>query len=502
MVNRTKLLVEHGFAKGMYKKGKATSLFYEYYEYDENGAAKLKDPKRINELKADEELVEAQRYAYSPSGFPRSTFRHFLKYSIPDLSIEEPYYWTLDTIKAFFPNVDKLEDSFSASENSAFFGVTQQRLGIQQDKVGQYLATIGKMVKELFQMVRELRILDERLEYYNKAKAESTKPIEKRNRKDEITLKGIFIDLVQGGGKSPASVYGMARELEFVTLPDLFFDTPPLKEKELEPYVDGLKGFNDAVLRVLKRHLNHYLMWRTRTHSEHQTRKEFMLKYLHQHYEIIQMYISWIKPYLKTAQRLSMKGMHQDSADLISSFEGAMMDIEFIAHNPNLLNCILVTFNYRTRPHMKFVQEGYQRGPVHVGNLDMTIRMYDWNPEQVASYKKLKEKETLELIGDVSGSIRTTMDALGTELEKYLNEAQKVTDEGKVGSEKVASPVQTKSLVRRMFGDFMPAEKKASSSTGSKKYVPKGVNKPFPIAGFVAFNTYHTFKKAHRMVTW
>ena len=65
-----------------------------------------------------------------------------------------------------FVRIDKITDTFSASENSSFFGTSQQRVGLQQDKVSQYLATIGKMIKELFQLVRELRIIDERLGYY------------------------------------------------------------------------------------------------------------------------------------------------------------------------------------------------------------------------------------------------------------------------------------------------------------------------------------------------
>ena len=105
-------------------------------------------------------------------------------------------------------------------------------------------------------MVRELRVIDERLAYYNEAEAESKKPMDKRGKSSEITLKGIFIDLVQGGGKSAASVYGMSRELEFITLPDIFFDAPPLKDiAELDNFVinflrklDGIERTNTMVI--------------------------------------------------------------------------------------------------------------------------------------------------------------------------------------------------------------------------------------------------------------
>src|SRR3989338_6246225 len=135
-----------------------------------------------------EEELELIRGDFGKTGFPAPFKTYRLLWELYDLSIEETYYWVLDFIQENFSLVDKLEDSFAAAENSAFFGVSQQRLGAQQDRVSQYLATIGKMVKELFQMVRELRILDERLTYYNKVEKELEKPLGERSKKDEVTL--------------------------------------------------------------------------------------------------------------------------------------------------------------------------------------------------------------------------------------------------------------------------------------------------------------------------
>src|SRR3989344_7380720 len=99
------------------------------------------------------------------TGYPKPLTRYKLYVEGFNISVEEPYFWTLDYIRYMhgFPYIDKITDVFSAAENSAFFGAAQQRLGAQQDKVSQFLATIGKMVKEIFQLVRELRVLDERL---------------------------------------------------------------------------------------------------------------------------------------------------------------------------------------------------------------------------------------------------------------------------------------------------------------------------------------------------
>jgi hypothetical protein len=460
----------------------------------------------------EEEEAEILPGEYQKTGFPKSLRNCRLMWEVYDLSLEEPYFWLLDYFKDGFPIIEKLEDSFAAAENSAFFGVTQQRLGAQQDRVSQFLATMGKMVKELFQMVRELRIIDERLDYYDAIEAELKKPINERSKTAEITMKGLFVDLVQGGGKSAASVYGMARELEFVTLPDLFFDAPPFKDtRELERHIDALsQNFNKNVLRVLQRHLGQYTEWKKRTHQEHRNRKRFQLSYLQQHFDIIKMYLTWVKPYLRHARALTMKEKSLTSAELVSAFEGSLLDVEILARRPmgKAHSCVLVTFNYRTRAELKVQQEGYQRGPVHIGRMVVTFRAYAWSDEQLQKYKEMKQKELFELLGDVSTSVQQAMESLGAELFRYLEEAK--AQGGKSGEEKKEEkPKTTKSFAEKFLGDFYtpksakgpkgPSKKEADKAAAEIKEAQKKAVGP---AVFHAFNAYHLFKKAHRMAAW
>ncbi len=482
----------------------------------------------LKKFKFKEEVTETIKGQFGSTGFPEPLRAFRLLWEVYDLSLEEPYFWVLDFIKDVMPIVEKLEDSFAAAENSAFFGVTQQRLGAQQDRVSQFMATVGKMVKELFQMVRELRIIDERLEYYGLVEIEVEKPIEQRAKGADITLKGMFVDLVQGGGKSAASVYGMARELEFITLPDLFFDAPPFRDNaELERHVNALaKDFNENVIRVLKRHLTQYLGWRKQTSAEHRNRRIFMLQYLLQHYEIIRMYITWVKPYLKNVSKLSMKEGRMSSPELVSAFEGSMLDLEFLARKRDSVKnskekyggngCILASFVYRTRPELKVVQEGYQRGPVHIGRVEFTLRVYAWTDEQVAQYKKLKDEELLLLLGDVSSSVQSAMEALGDALKKYVDEARHNAEskkEGKENEQKASSKKSQKSFAQKFFGDFYtPKQNKLSDDSGfTAKQIAAFEKAAEDIANdrnhagfarFMAWTTFKTFKKSHRMPQW
>ena len=374
----------------------------------------------IKDFGFPEEVAEEVIGHKIPTGWPKPNERVRLVYEVYNQSIEEFYFWAMDNLheEEEFTEFLKIQDVFAASEHSAFSGVAMQRLGLYQDKVSQFLATIGKMIKELFQLVREIRIIDERLELYLKSN--------QGDEAAEISLKGYWIDLVEGGAKNPASVYGMSRELGFVTLPDLFFAAPPMASAEVDNYVSKLK-FNRKLKEVLSRKLKTYLIWREHTFKEHQTRRIFTIKYLRQDYDIIKMYMMWVKPYLRTIKRIQMDQEKTESHRLIAAFEGSLIEIETLAMRSfaggkvlAIMNC---HFDYRSRPEMKYVQEGYQRGPIHVGRTIMTFRTYMWTKEQLEQYKKFRAKEDFELLGMIDSSVQAAYTSLGEELEKYLAEA-------------------------------------------------------------------------------
>lgn len=486
------------------KTSEASSLSYINEDYRSELLKDFGFPEEVTE-------VFPYRGDYNKTGFPEPKKCYHISWEVPDLSLEGPYFWILQELEFVFSKVEKLEDSFSAAEHSAFFGIAQQRIGAQQEKVSQFLATTGKMIKELFQMVRELRILDERLKYYNEAEAQLKKELSQRGRSAEITLKGLFVDLVQQGAKSAASVFGMARELEFITLPDLFFDAPPFKDSaELERYVKNLsENFNRNLLRVLERHLRQFLEWKQRTAIEHRQRHRFMLQYLLQHFEIIQMYINWVKPYLRNVARMSLNPKNNYTPDLVAAFEGAVIDIELLARKMDtkkgLNGCILATFRFRTRPEMKVVQESYNRGPVHIGRFEMQFRIYGWTDEQVEKYKALKAKESFYLIGNVSSAVQKAMESLGEELDHYLEEARS----GKKKEEKEQKEPEKKTLMQKFLGDFYTAKPKAAAPKAkpdkpklSADEIKAGLGPLVGHARFHAWNIYKNFKKAQRLVAW
>ncbi|MBS3122192.1 hypothetical protein J4434_04890 [Candidatus Woesearchaeota archaeon] len=470
----------------------------------------------------DEETTELGRNNYGiivegPTGFPkpkgvrRAVLQEF------NQSIEEMYFWLLEEIRQSqgFKDITKITDIFSASEQSAFFGSAQQRLGLQQDKVSQFLATIGKMVKELFQLVRELRILDERLGYY----VDSSDATSKSRESAEITLKGIWIDLIEQGAKNPASVYGMSRELQFTTLPDLFFSINPPTNRDVDEYVDKL-DFNRKVKEVLKRKLRTYLEWKERTHHELKSRRLFTLKYLRQHFDIIRMYMTWVKPYLKNIRRLQL-AERQESPDLISAFEGSIVEIELllkrfsnnmdldkpIKHNTEIYAVIIVYIFHRTKPTMSYQQE-YQKGPMHIGLTDLQMRAYAWNKKKIDKYIKMKEHEDMLLLESVDDSVKAAMEALGDELEKYLKEAG---EEITMPKEKKIDLKKPQTIYDPFFAVFRGAfelfgvnshkkEKEHSHLNEAQLEIEKDIAKKD--ANGTLWQLYKNFKKKNKCLNW
>jgi len=473
--------------------------------------------------------TEAGDWHIGKTGFPSSNKTYRFSVEAFNQSIEEAYFWILNHLRqnVGFNEIIKINDIFSASEQSSFFGAAQQRLSIQQDKVSQFLATVGKMVKELFQLVRELRIIDERLGYYDDSYSSS------RSRDSaEITLKGIWIDLVEQGAKNPASVYGMARELQFITLPDLFFSVHPQSASQVDDLVDRKVEFNRKVREVLKRKLRSFLEWKQSTYKELKTRRLFTLKYLRQHYDVIHMYMSWVKPYLKNIQRLTLAD-RTSSPDMINAFEGALIEIELLAKklpmhlaydeaphtNKSVYTVLLLNFNYRTRPQMSFQQEGYHKGPMHIGRIDMSIRAYDWTEDQINKYLQLREKEDFELMKNLDGSVRAAMEALGEELEKYLKQAEEPFTNAPNPNVQAGAAPKTKRPrsygaidpflgvfkgFADLFGPLLPSFGSDPDKPSKKQEFQIELERRIASKDSIsnAYRLYNEFKKDHGMLFW
>ena len=442
------------------------------------------------------------------------------------LSLESAYFWVLNQMTADHgfhkDEVIKITDIFTASEMSTYWGVSAQRLGLQQDRASQYLRGISDMVKSMFQLIRDLNIVDEKLRYYKDTNHKNSKIATDA----EIVLKGQYADLVEGGPKSPSSVFGMAQNYNFVMLPTLFFNTR-IEGKDLEEIkgavgdkIEAMEMGNKTFKNVLIRKLIQYYTWKERTHKQLKTYRKLYKSYLKQHHNNIKLYMNWVKPYLKNVKRLSSSDSQQKSADLIGAFESTMIEIEFIAAKKwgEYYSVILNNFEYRSIPQYDYVPGANDRRSLMVGRIELNIKGFVWTEKQLENYQKMKDAEDLGLISEIDSSISEAMDSMSEDITKYLEEDEDQDEpesrkwelkNGKVHyvNDGTTGPnAKRESLLAPFTAIFIgngsnvsksgskPSEKK-SKNDGSKK-------KAEGHADLTTWLLYKFFKKAHRLLSW
>lgn len=509
---------------------------------------------------ADEEVLEVRRNLKMKTGYPRSERSFRMDLEGPTKTIDEPYFWYVGHMRNEFgmPIALKITDTHSASAASSVFGDMQTRLGAQQSNVSNYMGMMGKLLKDLFQLVRELRQIDERLDYYKKVK-DTNKSREERSAA-ESTLKDIYVTLVEGGTQSPSSVYGMAQRVGFTVLPDLYFAAPlmPFEKQadEIEAVVDKhveSLDFNEAVKSALRRKLYQFAIWKKETYKELVNKREFQIRYLRQHFEVIRMYMNWIKPYLKNIKRLQMNQEKADSVFVINSLQTSYAEIEVLMARPLVdspetknadiplegdaaYSVVLATFQFISRPHLAYNQpDSYShRGPQHMGRVEITVRAYGWTSAQIKNYQKYREAETMDMIEQFDTSVKESMEYLGESLEKYLKEAEATIPKnmfekkeipkeekkeqstldlltgpfagmyellvepfiGKKKSKKSGPDNYGTWLIKRIFGARAQLEEKEKTSVKSK------AKKAIGYAQVVCYQTWKNYKKSHKLVSW
>jgi len=432
----------------------------------------------------------------------------------PQQGVETNYFSILKLLEGQKPfgssysgdygRVEKIKDVYTAGESSAYWGMTEQRKSAQQDKFQQIMANVGQMVKSLFQLLRELRIMDERLEYYTKSY--------EGDKAAEVALKSIWVDMVEGGAKNPGSVIGLATQVGFVTLPDLFFSVHPKKSEGVEKEVDKLKkgGFNRKVREVLMRKLKQYLVWKEKTYDELQKGQQFKLKYMRQHYHVIKIYLNWLRPYLRNIKRLQMKSTEGDK-DIMAAFDTSKVELEILAIKQkadfeispgnkeektfqHFFPCIRVRITFVSMPQMAYQQEGFQRGAIHVGKTTIVIEGFVVTEESLVEYKKSIEDDDFELLAAVDASIL----ALKDDLEYYLEKAGEIKKgEGKEKKESVFSPLVS------LYGGFkeLLGLPQASKREGKKKAPKDEAGVAGGVVKAEAYLVYKLFKNLNKFFT-
>lgn len=371
----------------------------------------------------------------------------------PQSGVEKSYFQILRALTDDEPfgrslhddigHIIKTKDVYAAGETSSYWGSVEQRKGVQIDKFQQIMQNVGSMIKAMFQLLRELRILEERLKFYDDSN--------KGDKHSEVHLKSVWIDQVEGGAKNLSSVMGLTSQVGFAALADLFYSIHPKSSEKVDIAVQNLKeshGINKKVREVLGRKLKQYLVWKEKTYQELTVGQKFKLGYLRQHYSVIRLYLNWLRPYLRNIKRLQMRteGVLQDQ-DLVAAFETSKVELEFLAIRDKyfmetdrgkveavfkeVFPVTRVRVNFVAIPQMAYHDDN-QRGAIHRGKTEILVEGAVLTKRQINDYIKSLNEDDMDLLSAVDSSI----EALKEDLTYYLEKAGGAFDLQKKEKEK------------------------------------------------------------------
>lgn len=450
-------------------------------------------------------------------GYPKPVSHYRLVWESTNLAIEDVYFWFINFFSPTAQKIEKLRDVFSSSPNSSFFGSSMQRLGLNQDRVSSYLRTIGEMTNSAMTMARELRTVIELQEFYDKAGED--KSDKGKANSSEVVLRDMWVTRVEGGANNPASVIGLSSKIGFSILPDLFFGMW-VDEDNFEKTISEMNVGNDKTKEVLKRKFQQYFVWKRNSKLENERRLRYSSTYLRQHYSIIRMYVSWLKPYLYYVRALQMVPQGLEKPELISSFENSLAELEILVipkAKDKYMPCILITLNYLSKPDLVYTSpDRYHNGPKHIGSVEVNIRSYSWSKQQISMYKRLLQKEDERLLSFVDKELETSLAEVDSYLNDTLKETQVILEKAKGTSVEEKKEEETKEPKKREtrplinlkeLGDvigfitdpFSSFEDKEKNKIKKDKSTKKSNGKK---ADSSAWLVYTLFKKSHRMLAW
>ncbi|MBS3167677.1 hypothetical protein J4216_00975 [Candidatus Woesearchaeota archaeon] len=336
-------------------------------------------------------------------------------------ALEPIYFWILDFMQDSKPaglglKVWKGKEEFEASVSSGYFGEIGQRATLMQQKAMEYLGAINNVIKSILNLIYDLREFEIRIAPYDKLK---DKKLEEKDKIGALfSLKGLWMDQVDSR-KGRGSINLLGQDLQFATLRDAFFYVKESSgvTKELD--------LNERVKNILKRKLEEFEEWKLKSEDEIRKRYEIEKKYLRSQVKTLELYASWVKPYLIAAQKLRMRGSTPEglrNANIVNSFSNMEIELSLMGKkevNPGdvhesyskivlekkYYSVVEINLKFRSVPSTVSGQGG--RHYVHGGRTDIVFNAFALDNIELEALEALELHEDLELINTwVHGTLK------------------------------------------------------------------------------------------------
>jgi hypothetical protein len=349
--------------------------------------------------------------------------QHRLVYDDSSKSLEQVYFWILDSVNDKYGKSEKLIDNFVASPGSGMFSEFGQKATKMQEEGMKILGAVNVVIKSILNIIYDLKEFKIRLAQYDEY---HSKNFQIKNA-GHLALKQIWMDNVDIK-KGVGSINGLAQQLDFVTIRDAFMAAQSLKD------IDKL-DLNDRVKRILQQRMGEFELWINESERELRKRFEIEKNYLRSQINTVKLYARWVKPYLKSSRQLE-QNLAPNSA-IVTAFNTAIFELVLLAqaeYDPkkdiaagNLPRfyeklkmrkyspITIVEFSFRTIPERVEQRGGYG----FRGRVELTFTSYALNDEEL---KVFKEKVAEDDFGEVYNLIESATDKSFAELQKDIED--------------------------------------------------------------------------------
>ncbi|MEK6811263.1 MAG: hypothetical protein AABX96_02015 [Nanoarchaeota archaeon] len=464
---------------------------------------------------------DAKKDALNLWGLKSPIERHTLVYDSPAEGLEPVYFWLLDFLAGIQYKVEKLVDNFVTSPGSGHFSEMQGKATQMQQEVSRTMGNVNTVLKSVLNLVYDLKEFRIRLKPYKTFYNEETSEEEKY--KQLLSLKQVWLDNVdirKGRGSINALSSG---ELDFVTLRDAFMTLRDvsLKDKDGNPI-----DLNDRVRRILQQRAQEFFTWIKESYSSLSQRYELERNYLRSQVNMLNLYVKWVKPYLKAASKL---GQNIDSKNpaLVTAFNTMILELTVLAVSkykidddvdagnvPELFKkvdmrkyfkVLVIELEFRSIP-----QRVSQRGDwAFGGRVEVRFTSYGLNEDELKVLKeeiqkddfnsamKLIEGATDESLGEIKKDIRAILEGKDEEdIENEDKAKEKAKKESKKGDD----------FGLKDFFSMFKIKKKESKKVNLNKGVLKDNeyekvlrSQAILAANESCFLVFDTYKKGHNM---
>jgi len=447
---------------------------------------------------------------------PNSKYQ--IVYDSSSSTLEPIYFWVLNFMNNIFGGkVEKIVDNFVSSPGSGHFSELSQRKTIMQDNVSKTLGAINQVTKSIINLVYDLKDFEIRLVHYDDLKSND----KYKKEAAMLSLKQIWMDNVDVK-RGRGSMNMMSQELNFITLRDAFMAANSLEEIS-KPVEKGGLDLNERVRRILKQRMAEFLEW-TKI-SEMELRKRFNIEknYLKSQVNTLQLYSKWVKPYLKAATELEMKG-NSNSPELVTAFNTILFELTLMGKNkvnvkdaildhslPEGINpkreytsCVIVKFHFRGIPQK--AGQHYLFG----GRATVDFRGYALNDEELKLFEKLnKDKDIEESMKLIEGATTESLDEIKKDIDHFLKDDK--SEKEQKNKEKNKSDINPFSALFSGFSikpkDWFMTKKEKKEINSIKDIKKDSYSEKITrelagrTAGELCFVVYDIYKKAHRMAS-